>query len=78
MRLLQYGLAKEDVLISYEPKQFKTTYAINASPGQNGCPIVVDSKIMGIHIGNAILKEEFSVGRLITSDLMVNLSSWMK
>ena len=51
---------------------------ISTQEGQSGCPIVSDRGVVGIHIGSGRKGENFTIGRLITFDLLLNLQKWKK
>ncbi len=51
MKLHQYGLARSNKIVGISLKDHRVSYGISTLGGQSGCPVVVDRKIIAIHIG---------------------------
>jgi V8-like Glu-specific endopeptidase len=51
MQLYQYGLARDNRIVSVDSSAFKIEYGISTLPGQSGSPVVVGSRIIAIHNG---------------------------
>lgn len=61
-----------------DQKEYKIGYEVNTRPGQSGCPVILDKKIIGIHNGGGKRGENFNIGRLVTCDLVENINKWCK
>jgi V8-like Glu-specific endopeptidase len=44
-------------------------------PGQSGSPIIINDKIIGIHVGRGE-KKIYNFGRLVTLGLLDNIKKW--
>jgi V8-like Glu-specific endopeptidase len=71
--LHQYGLARDNRIVSIEPEKFTISYAISTLPGQSGSPVCIGDKVIAIHNGGGKEYEHFNVGRIITIDLLMTL-----
>ncbi len=71
--LKQYGIARKNRIVSIEPKDFKISYAMTTLSGQSGAPVWIQGNIIAIHCGAGNENELSNMGRLITSDLLINL-----
>jgi hypothetical protein len=54
MKLSQFGQARSNRIKVVGPQNFKIGYAITTEPGQGGCPIVAEEKIIAIHSGSGV------------------------
>jgi V8-like Glu-specific endopeptidase len=41
-------------VLAIEPEQYKCSYAISTQPGQSGCPIVINERIISLHNGGIV------------------------
>lgn len=59
-----------------DPVRFKLGYGISTLPGQSGSPVVADNAIVAVHVGGDVA--QFNVGRIIDTELIVNVSKWVR
>ena len=76
IKLLQYGLARENRIVSFDIEKYEFTYAVHTELGQEGCPVIVNDKILGIHIKLGPKSQDISIGRPITIEMTDNLKKW--
>lgn len=56
-RMKQYGLSRQNRIISYEPDRHKICYQISTLGGQSGSALIVDETIIAIHNGSGKYSE---------------------
>ena len=74
LKLYQYGLTRKNRIIAIDALSFKLRYSISTLPGQSGCPVAVDNKIVAVHVGGDMA--DSNIGRIVDAALIRNLNKW--
>lgn len=64
----QYGLTRLGRITLIDGEQRKIGYGISTLQGHSGCSVVLDDKIIAIHVGG--FKAKFNIGRIIDHALI--------